>query len=546
MTSSALKAHQSELKAHKNRLSRTHLREMFAADKKRFSKFSVELNDLLFDFSKNRIDEPSLASLVALAKSAGVASYRNRMFSGEIINETEGRAVLHTALRNKSSEPIIVDGEDIMPAIRKVLKAMGAFANKIRSGKYQVTGGKVTDIVNIGIGGSDLGPAMATLGLSPWHNGPKTYFVSNVDGADLSDTFEKITPETTLFIIASKTFTTQETMRNVESARRWLRKKLGKKDVGEHFAALSTNLEATRKFGIEDERTFGFWDWVGGRYSIWSAIGLSLMIAIGPKNFDAFLQGAFEADEHFKSADYEKNIPVLMALIGIWHRNIWGFDTQAVLPYDNRLSRFPAYLQQLDMESNGKRVMMNGKPVTSDTGAVLWGEPGTNGQHAFYQLIHQGTGVIPCDFLIAAKPNEKLGDHHALLVANCLAQSEALMIGKTVEEAAVELAAQGKTPAEIKKLAPHKVFEGNRPSSTFLYKRLDPKTLGMLTALYEHKVFVQGVIWGINSFDQWGVELGKALANQLVPMVKGKESAKGKDASTAGLLGAYQALAKSR
>ncbi len=546
MTASALKAHSSELKAHKNRLSRTNMRELFTQDKKRFAKFSVSLDDLVFDYSKNRIDSASLKTLIQLAKSASVKTCAKNMFSGKVINETEGRAVLHTALRNKSDRPIVVDGVDVMPDIAKTLKSMERFAGKVRNGKYKVTGGKITDIVNIGIGGSDLGPAMATLALAPWHNGPKTHFVSNVDGADLYDTFKKINPETTLFIIASKTFTTQETMRNAQSARVWLRKQLGKKDVGEHFAALSTNLEATRKFGIEDERTFGFWDWVGGRYSIWSAIGLSLMIAIGPKKFGEFLQGAHEVDEHFLNAPYEKNIPVLMALIGIWHRNIWGYETQAVLPYDNRLSRFPAYLQQLEMESNGKRVTMNGKAVKGDTGTVLWGEPGTNGQHAFYQLIHQGTSVIPCDFLLAAKPNEKMSDHHSLLVANCLAQSEALMIGKTEAEVIEELKAQGKSKAEIKKLASHKVFEGNRPSSTFMYRQLDPKTLGRLIALYEHKVFVQGVIWGINSFDQWGVELGKALASQLVPMVKGEMEPVGKDASTKGLLGTFNELRKSR
>jgi len=522
------------------------MRDLFAGDAKRFASFSLCMNDLVFDFSKTRLDAPARKSLLALAKSASVEAKREAMFNGDLINATEGRAVLHTALRNRGKETVLVDGKDVMPEIRKVQRAMAKFANAVRSGKYQVTGGKITDIVNIGIGGSDLGPAMATLALSPFHNGPKTWFVSNVDGADLADTFDKIKPETTLFIVASKTFTTQETMRNAESARTMLRKKLGKKDVGDHFAALSTNLEATGKFGIAENRTFGFWDWVGGRYSIWSAIGLSLMIAVGPANFNRFLEGAYRADRHFREAPLDENIPVWMALLGIWHRNIWGYQTQAVLPYDNRLARFPAYLQQLDMESNGKRVMLSGKPVTSDTGAVVWGEPGTNGQHAFYQLIHQGTSVIPCDFLLAAKPNEKMADHHDLLVANCLAQSEALMVGKTLEEARAELARAGLSNSEISRLAPHKVFEGNRPSSTFLYKRLDPGTLGMLIALYEHKVFVQGVIWGINSFDQWGVELGKALANQLVPMVKGKAEAKGKDASTKGLLASFRELKKGR
>jgi glucose-6-phosphate isomerase len=522
------------------------MRELFANDSKRFATFSVCMENMVFDYSKTRIDAASMKSLLALAKSAAIQSRRDAMFSGAIINFTEGRAVLHTALRNRGKEPVFVDGQDVMPDIHKVHAAMVKFATAVRSGKYKVSGGKVTDIVNIGIGGSDLGPAMATLALSPWHDGPRTWFVSNVDGADLHDTFAKINPETTLFIVASKTFTTQETMRNAESARNLLRKKLGFKDVGSHFAALSTNLMATGKFGIAEERTFGFWDWVGGRYSIWSAIGLSLMMAIGAKNFDRFLDGAYAADRHFREAPFTENIPVLMGLIGIWHRNIWGFETQAVLPYDNRLARFPAYLQQLDMESNGKHVMRNGKDVTEQTGAVVWGEPGTNGQHAFYQLIHQGTSVIPCEFLLAAKPNEKMADHHDMLVANCLAQSEALMVGKTLGEAKAELANAGMAKAEIERLAPHKVFEGNRPSATMLYKRLDPYTLGMLIALYEHKVFVQGVIWGINSFDQWGVELGKALANQLVPMVKGKAEPIGKDASTRGLLASFLELKKGR
>jgi glucose-6-phosphate isomerase len=539
-----LKAHLSELKAHRNRLARISMREMFLEDPKRFSKFSIREEDFVFDYSKNRLDEAALKTLLSLVKSAGVENWREKMFSGAIINQTEGRAVLHTALRNKSADPVMVDGKDVMPDIRDVQTAMGNFAEQVRSGDYQVTGGKITDIVNIGIGGSDLGPAMAVLALAPWHDGPRCHFVSNVDGADLADTFDKITPETTLFIIASKTFTTQETMRNATSAQNWLRKKLIKEDVGDHFVALSTNLEATRKFGIDDSRTFGFWDWVGGRYSIWSAIGLSLMIAIGSKGFDAFLEGAYVADRHFREASPAKNIPILMALIGIWHRNVWGHPTHAVLPYDNRLSRFPAYLQQLDMESNGKHVMMNGKAASGDTGAVIWGEPGTNGQHAFYQLIHQGTSVIPCDFLIAALPNEDMADHHALLVANCLAQSEALMVGKTLTEAKSDLKQKGLFAKEIADLAPHKVFKGNRPSNTLMYKRLDPKTLGMLIALYEHKVFVQGVIWGVNSFDQWGVELGKALASDLVPMVKGDVKVDQKDSSTTGLLNAFHELQK--
>lgn len=544
MSKSALKTLSSDLKAHKKRIDKTNIRKMFLKDTNRFSKFSTSIEDMVFDYSKNRIDTNVMKSLVKLAKEAGVESYRDKMFAGEVINGTEKRAVLHTALRNINGEPIIVDGQDIMPDIQKVLRAMGKFSNAVRNGKYEVTGGKITDVVNIGIGGSDLGPAMVTLALAPYHNGPNCHFVSNVDGADMSDTLAKIEPATTLFIVASKTFTTQETMTNANTAREWLRKKLKKKDVGAHFAALSTNLEGTREFGIEDNRTFGFWDWVGGRYSLWGAIGLSIMLAVGPKNFTQILEGAQAADKHFKETKLSYNVPVLMALLGIWNRNILGFATHAVLPYDNRLSRFTAYLQQLDMESNGKRVAMNGKVLKQSSGPVVWGEPGTNGQHAFYQLIHQGTDVIPCDFLIAAKPQENLGDHHALLVANCFAQSEALMVGKTQDEVVRELKSAGMDAKDIKKLAPHKVFEGNRPSNTFLYKKLDPKTLGMLIALYEHKVHVQGVIWGLNSYDQWGVELGKALANQLVPLVKGEAKDKSKDASTLGLVNAFHSLQK--
>jgi glucose-6-phosphate isomerase len=436
----------------------------------------------------------------------------------------------------------MVDGRDVMPDIRKVHAAMRRFASAVRSGNYQVTGGRITDVVNIGIGGSDLGPAMATRALSPYANGPRCHFVSNVDGADIGDCLKGLDPKTTLFIIASKTFTTAETMANAHTAQAWVAKAVGKRNAGAHFAALSTNLEATRTFGISDERTFGFWDWVGGRYSVWSAIGLSLMIAIGPRNFDAFLDGGFVVDEHFRSAPFARNIPVIMALLGVWYRNVWGFATHAVLPYDNRLSRFPAYLQQLDMESNGKHVTLSGKQVGWETGPVVWGEPGTNGQHAFYQLIHQGTDIIPCDFLLAAEPQEKLGDHHLMLAANCLAQSEALMKGKTLEEATAELRTKGVEEKAIKELAPHKVFEGNRPSNTFLYRRLDPGTLGMLIALYEHKVFVQGALWDINSFDQWGVELGKVLAVEIQPCLAGTAKPRGKDASTAGLVEAFKSL----
>ncbi|MEZ5872435.1 MAG: glucose-6-phosphate isomerase [Nitratireductor sp.] len=531
-----------KLAPHQKRLAGVHMRDQFAGDAKRFSRFSASLDDLLLDYSKNRIDGEAFAALVELAREAGVEEKRGAMFAGEPINSTEGRAVLHTALRNRSTDPVYVDGKDVMPGIRKVLAAMRRFANAVRNGKYAVSGGAITDVVNIGIGGSDLGPAMAVRALSPYAKGPRLHFVSNVDGADIGDCLKGLDPCTTLFIIASKTFTTAETMANAATAQAWVAKAVGSKKAGAHFAALSTNLEATRKFGISDERTFGFWDWVGGRYSIWSAIGLSLMIAIGPRNFDAFLDGGYSIDRHFRSAPIEKNLPVILALIGIWNRNALGYGGHAVLPYDNRLSRFPAYLQQLDMESNGKHVTLAGKQVRWATGPLVWGEPGTNGQHAFYQLIHQGTDIIPCDFLLAAEPQEKLGNHHVMLTANCLAQSEALMKGKTLAEATAELTARGMDVASARSLAPHKVFEGNRPSNTLLYKKLDPFTLGRLIALYEHKVFVQGVIWNVNSYDQWGVELGKVLAVEIEPALATGKVAPGKDASTKGLVSHWRKL----
>ncbi|MEM7464133.1 MAG: glucose-6-phosphate isomerase [Pseudomonadota bacterium] len=530
------------LEPHRKRLSDMPMRQLFAADSRRFSKFSAKLDDLLFDFSKNRIDADAFDALIELARNRHVEARRDAMFAGEHINVTEDRAVLHTALRNLSGDPVLVDGTNVMPEIRKVLSAMRKFSNDLRSGKYKVSGGKITDVVNIGIGGSDLGPAMVARALSPYADGPQTHFVSNVDGADLADTLKGLNPKTTLFIIASKTFTTAETMANARSALAWIKKAVGAKRAGGHFAALSTNLEATRAFGISDDRTFGFWDWVGGRYSVWSAIDLSVMLAIGPARFRSFLEGAHIVDQHFCKAPLEKNIPVIMALLGVWYRNIWGFGTHAVLPYDNRLARFPAYLQQLDMESNGKHVDLSGKEVRTETGPVVWGEPGTNGQHAFYQLIHQGTDIIPCDFLIAAEPQEKMGDHHLMLVANCLAQSEALMTGKTLEEVTAELKKNGLDEAAIKQLAPHKVFEGNRPSNTFIYRKLTPKTLGMLIALYEHKVFVQGTIWDINSFDQWGVELGKVLAVEIQPFLSANKSPTKKDSSTKGLVKTFLSL----
>ncbi|MEC9343398.1 MAG: glucose-6-phosphate isomerase [Pseudomonadota bacterium] len=531
-----------KLEPHARRLDATTMRDLFAADGRRFASFSLALDGLLFDFSRHRIDKEAMAALVALAGEAGVEARRDAMFSGEAINVTEGRAVLHTALRNRSGRPVSVDGRNVMPGIRRVLASMRRFADAVRSGDYAVTGGQVSDVVNIGIGGSDLGPAMAARALSPYAKGPRLHFVSNVDGADIGDCLKQLDARTTLFVIASKTFTTAETMANARTARLWVERAVGRRAAAAHFAALSTNLEATRAFGIDDERTFGFWDWVGGRYSLWSAIGLSLMSAIGPRHFTALLDGAHRVDEHFRTAPMARNIPVVMALLGVWYRNAWGFATHAVLPYDDRLARFPAYLQQLDMESNGKHVTLDGTPTGWKTGPVVWGEPGTNGQHAFYQLIHQGTDIVPCDFLVAAEPHERLGEHHLMLAANCFAQSEALMRGRTLDEALAELRAGGMDEGAAKALAPHRVFEGNRPSSTFLYRRLDPATLGMLIALYEHKVFVQGTIWNINSFDQWGVELGKVLATEIQPFLQSGAVPRSRDSSTRGLVRAFRAM----
>lgn len=531
-----------QLERHHQSLSETSMRDLFENDPARFSSFSLSLGDLLFDYSKNHIDLTAMNLLVKLAEAAGLEDNKAALFGGERINITEDRAVMHMALRNLSGKAMRVDGIDVMPKVLDVLGRMKAFAEAVRSGENSGKGGQFTDIVNIGIGGSDLGPVMVSEALRPYCDGPKLHFVSNIDGADLHDTLSNTNPATTLFIVASKTFTTQETMTNAHSARDWLVGALGEEATKHHFAALSTNLEATRAFGIRDDHTFGFWDWVGGRYSVWSAIGLSVMIGIGAKNFEEFLGGAHEVDDHFENEPLPTNIPVIMALLGVWHRNICGYPTHAILPYAQHLHRFPAYLQQLDMESNGKSTSRDGKPVTGKTGPIVWGEPGTNGQHAFYQLIHQGTDIIPADFLLAANAHEKMGDHHEKLVANCLAQSEALMVGKTLDEAMAELLSSGMDRQKAEKLAPHKVFPGNRPSSTFMFPKLTPHVLGQLIALYEHKIFVQGIIWDINSFDQWGVELGKTLAGEILPMVKGDQPSAGKDASTKGLLDRYHTL----
>ena len=521
----------------------TDIRAAFAADADRFAKFSASLDDLLMDYSKSAVNEPVMALLEKLATAAGVAEKRDQMFSGAPINFTEGRAVLHTALRNRANTPVLVDGKDVMPDVNAVLAAMGTFARAVRGGEIRgATGRQITDVVNIGIGGSDLGPVMATLALAPFHDGPRLHFVSNVDGAHIADTLKLLSAETTLFIIASKTFTTLETMTNAASARRFVAEALGEASVRHHFAAVSTALDKVAAFGIDPARVFGFWDWVGGRYSIWSAIGLPLMIAIGPEDFGRFLDGANAMDRHFRTAPFRQNLPMLLGLLGYYQRNTLGYPTRAILPYDQRLSRFPAYLQQLDMESNGKSVTVDGTPVEGRSGPVVWGEPGTNGQHAFYQLIHQGTDIIPAEFMIARKGFEPdLAHQHRLLVANCLAQSQALLKGRTLEEAKAQLLKQGMDEKKADHIAPHRVFTGNRPSITFVHDQLTPFALGRLIALYEHRVFVEGVLFRINSFDQWGVELGKELATGLLPVIEGKTGTDGLDASTAGLVATLRA-----
>ena len=499
-------------------------------DEGRAADFSASLGEMLFDYSKTNIDAETRALLIALADGAGVAAKREAMFTGAKINDTEGRAVLHTALRNLGGS-VMVDGRDVMPEVRAVYARMEGFARAVREGRFRGQGGAITDVVNIGIGGSDLGPAMGYLALAPYADGPRCHYVSNVDGAHVHDVLRGLDPETTLVIVASKTFTTIETMTNAETAKRWMAAKVAQPAA--QFAAVSTAMDKTDAFGIDADRVFGFEDWVGGRYSMWGPIGLSLMLAIGPERFGAFLDGGAAMDAHFRSAPFAQNLPVLLALVGIWHNQICGHATRAVLPYDQRLSRLPAYLQQLEMESNGKRVAMDGSDLPRASGPVVWGEPGTNGQHAFYQLIHQGTRVVPCEFLVAVQGHEPdLAHQHLLLVANCLAQSEALLRGRSLDEARAIMARKGLTGAELERQARHRVFPGNRPSTTLVYQRLTPYTLGQIIALYEHRVFVEGVILGLNSFDQWGVELGKELALALMPILEGKAGAEGKDGST--------------
>ena len=536
------------LRAHREDLGDRHLRDFFAADPHRFARFSLEVGDLTLDYSKNRIAPETMPLLIDIAECAGVAALRDAMFSGAPINVTEGRAVLHVALRAPPDADFRVDGANVMPEIHATLDRFLAFAEDIRRGDIRgVAGDRFTHVVNIGIGGSDLGPAMAVEALAPYRGeGPRVLFVSNVDGAHLADTLSGLDPARTLFLVASKTFTTSETMTNATSARAFIVDRLGERAVPAHFAAISTNLAKVREFGIAADRVFGFWDWVGGRYSVWSAIGLPVAISIGAANFRAFLAGAHAMDEHFNTAPFATNMPVILGLLGVWHRNVWDFRSQAVLPYDQRLARFPAHLQQLDMESNGKRVTREGELVDYRTGPVVFGEPGTNGQHAFYQLLHQGTDIVPADFLVAAEAHERLGDHHDKLVANCFAQTEALAFGKTEAAVRKELAAGGLSATEVDRMTPHKTFPGNRPTNTILYRRLDPATLGMLIALYEHKVFVQGAIWDINSFDQWGVELGKALATRLLPVVSGGVLVDAFDSSTRGLVERFRALREAR
>jgi glucose-6-phosphate isomerase len=510
-----------------------HILDLF--DETRATDFSVTADGMLFDYSKTLIDAPTRAALIALAEVSGLADKRTAMFTGEKINDTEGRAVLHVALRAGDDASIIVDGKYVLPEVRRIRAACAAFADDVRSGAFQGQGGRITDVVNIGIGGSDLGPAMAYLALKPFADGPRCHFVSNVDGAHIHDTLQGLDPTTTLVIVASKTFTTIETMTNADTAKRWMAAKVA--NPAAQFAAVSTAGDKTAAYGIDPARVFGFEDWVGGRYSVWGPIGLALMIAIGPQGFDLFLAGGRAMDQHFLTAPFAQNMPVMLALTGIWHNQIQGHATRAVLPYDQRLARLPAYLQQLEMESNGKRVAIDGSDLATHSGPVVWGEPGTNGQHAFYQLIHQGTRVVPCEFLVARRGHEPdLAHQHLLLVANCLAQAEALLRGRTLDQATAIMAAKGLTGAELDRQARHRVFPGNRPSTVLAYDQLTPFTLGQIIALYEHRVFVEGVTLGINSYDQWGVELGKELALALQPVLEGKQGTEGKDGSTAALV----------
>jgi glucose-6-phosphate isomerase len=532
----ALMAHHAEIKT-------VQIKDLFKKDPKRFEKMSIRLNNILFDYSKNMITDETLEKLLQLAEDCNVKNAMQAIFDGEKINGTENRAVMHMALRSFSDQSISIDGVDIMPEVRETRQKMKAFCEKIHSGEWKgYSGKKIKNIVNIGIGGSDLGPVMVTEALKPyWIEGIQAYFVSNVDGTQIVETLKNLNPDETLFTIASKTFTTQETMTNAQTARDWfLKSAKDEKFVAKHFVALSTNEEGVKKFGIDPENMFVFWDWVGGRYSLWSSIGLSIALTIGYDHFEELLKGAESTDQHFRTTDFKENIPVIMALIGLWYTNFFGSETEAIFPYDQYMHRFPAYFQQGNMESNGKHTDRNGNDVTYSTGPIVWGEPGTNGQHAFYQLVHQGTHLIPCDFIAPAISHNPVGEHHKILVSNFIAQTEALMNGKNAEQVAAELKDAGMEKSEMEKLIPFKVFTGNKPTNSFLLKEITPSSLGALTALYEHKIFVQGVIWNIFSFDQWGVELGKQLATNVLPQLENNDEIDSHDASTNGLINAYK------
>jgi glucose-6-phosphate isomerase len=532
-----------KLAEHSLEIEKVHMRDLFAKDPARFNTFSRSSGDLLLDFSKNRITAATFDLLISLAREWGVEAWRDKMFAGEKINFTENRAVLHTALRNRYDRPVMVDGADVMPEVNRVLGQMKSFSERVRSGEWKgYTGQRITDVVNIGIGGSDLGPVMVTEALKPYASEKlRAHFVSNVDGTHITETLKLLNPSTTLIVIVSKTFTTQETTMNAESAKQWfLSFAKDQSAIAKHFVAVSTNAKDVAKFGIDTKNMFEFWDWVGGRYSLWSAVGLSIALNIGFENFAELLAGGHEMDNHFRTAPLEKNIPVILGVLGVWYNNFLGAQTHAILPYDQYMHRFPAYFQQGDMESNGKRVTRDGNVADYSTGPVLWGEPGTNGQHAFYQLIHQGTKLIPCDFIAPIETHNPLGEHHSVLLSNFFAQTEALMKGKSEAEARAELQAEGMSGEALEKLLPHKQFPGNRPTNSILVKKITPRTLGMLIAMYEHKIFTQGIIWNINSFDQWGVELGKQLAKKIYPELKSADTVTAHDASTNGIINYYK------
>ena len=531
------------LEKHFNSIKDVEIKSLFSKNPTRFKDFTIQLNDILLDYSKNRLNKETITRLIHLAEECGVKEGIKAMFNGDVINNTEKRSVLHVALRNRSNTPVLVEGVNVMPGINTVLAKMKTFTDKVRSGDWKGYSGKsITDVVNIGIGGSDLGPYMVTEALKPYaKDGLNVHFVSNIDGTHITEALKKVNPETTLFIIASKTFTTQETLTNANTAKSWfLNSAVDKDNVAKHFIALSTNSKSVTEFGIDPENMFEFWDWVGGRYSLWSAIGLSVALSIGFENFEELLQGAHEMDNHFESAELEENIPVILGLIGVWYNNFFDADSYAILPYDQYLHRFAAYFQQGDMESNGKSVTKSGETLDYSTGPIVWGEPGTNGQHAFYQLIHQGTKLIPCDFIAPVNSQNPTGDHHSILLSNFFAQTEALMKGKTELEAKAELEASGLNSKDIDDLLPHKVFTGNRPTNSIMVKQLTPRVLGSLTAMYEHKIYVQSLIWNVNAFDQWGVELGKQLAKAILPELKGDEKVVGHDGSTNGLINFYK------